>query len=543
MGLGLGVAIVALLVAMPLMGWPPTLRLSAVLIAAGLLATLIAQPWRWRHDTWDRIAAYEASPLVIGSAAVAAASLLFWIVLTLFEGGRINAVDFTVYFDRPLYQTLHGRPLYVETTDDPLFEYRTHLGVHAYWLLLPLSALYALHATPLWLLALSVISVVAGSVYVMRIGRQVGFAGVVSCGAALAFLLNDNTARTLRYGFHPEVLYAWFVPWLIDAGLRGAKRSYLAATAACVLVKEDAILPLAAAVMTIAIARAQRMAWRDRLFFLAMPLAVALLNLTLFYTYVVPALSPTAEVAYANFWANYGPTPTYALIEMLQQPHRIVRDVAASGLLRIVLPPFLFLPVLGWRWSIGVLPLVVIFGASASEQVRGYGVYYGIYLVPFLSLAAADGGQRVFGWMLPRARAVAAAAALLVIASLVTGPGYALRPWRTEVAAVRQAIDLLAHERTVLVQSGLYPHAGYSSRVQLLTPHALRDVANADAAILVARPPMGAHPLRRDEMAWLLEQPAVGPMPGGLVAIRNPDHGALEEAQSSGHRSLSQHHP
>ena len=542
MGLTLA-ATVSLLVAAPLLGWLPTLRLSAVLLAAGLLATLIAQPWRWRPDTWDRIAAYEASPLVIGSAAVGAALLLFWMVLTLFEGGRINAVDFTVYFDRPLYQTIHGRPLYVETTDDPLFEYRTHLGVHAYWLLLPLSALYALHATPVWLLALSVISVVAGSVYIMRIGRLVGFAGVLSGGAAVAFLLNDNTARTLRYGFHPEVLYAWFVPWLIDAGLRGARRSYLAATIACVLVKEDAILPIAAVVMTLAVARAQRMAWRDRIFFLGMPLAVALVNLTLFYTYVVPGLSPTGEVAYANFWTNYGPTPTQALIAMLQQPHRVVRDVTASGLLGIVLPPFAFLPLLAWRWSIGVLPLVVIFSASASEQVRGYGVYYAVYLVPFLSLAAAEGAQRVFGWMLPRARAVIAGAALLAIASLVIGPGYALRPWRPEVAAVRQAIDLLAYERTVLVQSGLYPHAGYSSRVQLLTPHALRDAANADAAILVARPRIGAHPLRHDEITWLLQQPAIGPMPGGLVAVRNPPHGALEEAQHSGHGSLSQHHP
>ncbi len=539
LGLALGVTAFSLLVAMPILGWPPTVRLSAVLVTAALLATLIAQPWKWRDDSWHCIARYEPSPQAIGISALAAALLLFWIVLTLFQGGRINAVDFTVYFDRPLYQTMYGRPLYVETTDEPLFEYRTHLGVHAYWLLLPLSVLYAVHATPLWLLALSVISVVAGSVYVIRIGRHVAFPGVLSCGAALTFLLNDSTARTLRYGFHPEVLYAWFVPWLIFAGLRSAKRSYLAATVACVLVKEDAILPLAAAVMTLAVARGRRMTWGHRCFFLGMPLVVALANLAFFYAYVVPALSPTGEVAYAGFWTNYGLTPTQALFGMLQQPHRVARDVAASGLLGIVLPPFAFLPILGWRWSIGVLPLVVIFGASASDQVRRYGVYYGIYLVPFLSLAAADGAQRVLGWMLPRVRAVPAAAALLAIASLVAGPGYALRPWRTEVAAVRQAIHRLVRERTVLVQSGLYPHAGYSARIQLLTPHALRDAANADAAILVARARMGAHPLSRDEITWLLQQPAIAPMPDGLVAIRNPPRGALGKEPDDNNRSSS----
>jgi hypothetical protein len=311
------VAIAGSLVAAPLIGWPPTLRLSVVLGFGGLIATIIARPWEWKEDRWHRVAAYEPSPVATAAGAVGAAVLLFWMVLTLFEGGRINAVDFTVYFDRPLYQTIHGRPLYVETTDDPVFEYRTHLGVHAYWVLLPLSVLYKVHATPLWLLALSAIAAVAGSVYVVRIGRQVGFAGVVSCAAAVAFLLNDNTARTLRYGFHPEVLYAWFVPWLIDAGLRAAKPSYLAATIACVLVKEDAIFPLAAAVITLGIAHPPRPISRDRVFFLGMPLALALANLALFYLYVVPALSPTGGVAYASFWTNYGATPTHALLGIL----------------------------------------------------------------------------------------------------------------------------------------------------------------------------------------------------------------------------------
>ena len=51
-------------------------------------------------------------------------------------------------------------------------------------------------------------------------------------------MLNDNTARTLNYGFHPEVLYAWFIPWMIEAGLGGATLPFLAATLASVLVKE-----------------------------------------------------------------------------------------------------------------------------------------------------------------------------------------------------------------------------------------------------------------------------------------------------------------
>jgi hypothetical protein len=117
-----------------------------------------------------------------------------------------------------------------------------------------------------------------------------------------------------------------------------------------------------------------------------------------------------------------------------------------------------------------------------------------------------------------------------VVAALVIGRGYALRPWRTEIAAVPEALELLAKERTVLLQSGLYPHGGYSSRVQVLTPRAMQDPANADAAILVA-PRLGAFPFSYSHINWLLRRPPVAPMPGGLVAIRNPPRGELGEAQ------------
>ena len=146
--------------------------------------------------------------------------LLFWFVLTRFRSGEINAVDFTVYYDRPAFQTLQGRPMFVETGDDVLRAQQTYFSVHAHWAMLPLSALYAIHATPLWLLAVSVIVVVAGAVSVLRIVQRMG-GGLVASASALAFVLNDNTARTLNYGFHVEVLYAWLIPCLINAAMAG----------------------------------------------------------------------------------------------------------------------------------------------------------------------------------------------------------------------------------------------------------------------------------------------------------------------------------
>ena len=83
--------------------------------------------------------------------------VLAWIVITRFRSGDINAVDFTVYFDRPIYQTAHGRLLFVETADLADFSHRSQFAVHAYYNLLlvaPLSLLiYAAHVVKLNLYA------------------------------------------------------------------------------------------------------------------------------------------------------------------------------------------------------------------------------------------------------------------------------------------------------------------------------------------------------------------------------------------------------
>jgi hypothetical protein len=99
------------------------------------------------------------------------------------------------------------------------------------------------------------------------------------------------------------------------------------------------------------------------------------------------------------------------------------------------------------------------------------------------------------------------------------GRGYSLRPWKAEIAAVPRALELLANERTILVQSGLYPHAGYESRIKLLTPRTLRDPANADAAALIA-PRVSFYPFRRRAVGCLMQLPVIAPMPDGLMAVR-----------------------
>ena len=349
--LGVCLAAATVLLMPPIAGWPAVVRLSAVLLPTFVLCVLVVRPWRWQPDDWDDLLRWEPSRRTIAIGASAATLFLFWIVYTRFQSGHINGVDFTIYFDRPLFQTSRGRPFFVEVSDQPAFSRLTHLAVHGYWILVPLGALYLLFATPLWLLALSVISVVAGSIHILRIALYRGMGGILACAAALAYLLNDNTARALSYGFHAELLYAWFIPWLLDAGLRGHRRWFLVSTLACVLVKEDAVLPLFAASTTLGLLAGSSMTNRDRILYLVVPTTLALINLGMFYTFVVPALAPGGQLLYANFWMTYGATPLEALRGMISRPWNVVSDAVTSGFLRVVMPPhFFFLPAVGWRF-------------------------------------------------------------------------------------------------------------------------------------------------------------------------------------------------
>jgi len=521
----IGLAVVAVLIGAPLAGWPRVVRLPAILVPAVLVALAVVPRGYWRDSPLLR-PDWQPSRRRVWSAAVIVGGLLFWYVLTRFQAGEINAIDFTIYYDRPCYQTVHGRPLFVEISDTAGLSNRSELADHAYWGMLAVCAPYALYPSPLWLHALSVIAIVAGGVHVLRIAQRLGAGGALAIATAIAFVLNDNTARTLNYGFHPEVLYAWFIPWMIDAGLRGATLSFLAATFASVLVKEDACLPIFAATVALALHQLRTMTWPRRLVFLVLPNVIALASLGLYYSTVVPMLTGSSRPAYAHFWANYGPTPLSALAGMLTHPWQVVKSAATSGVFRTI-QPHLFLPLIGWRWALGTLPIVALYGASANEQVRAFAIYYAIVLMPFFVLGASTGALSLARRLLTHAgQAQLAAAVAVLLGPLLVGSGhrgYSLRPWRSETAAVKDALTQLGAEPKVLVQSGLFPHAGYDERFQLLTPETLADPRNAGAVLLLARR-VGAYPFFAKEMDRISAFPSAGVLPGGLLAVRiTPD--------------------
>ena len=86
------------------------------------------------------------------------------------------------------------------------------------------------------------------------------------------------------------------------------------------------------------------------------------------------------------------------------------------------------------------------------------------------------------------------------------------------------------HVAIVLVQSGLYPHAGYDERIELLTPHTFEAARDRNPAILLA-PGVGAFPLRQEDVETMMQLRPIETMPGGLVAVRA--HAERDEERDS----------
>src|SRR6185503_16228101 len=148
---------------------------------------------------------------------------------------------------------------------------------------------------------------------------------------------------------------------------------------------------------------------------------------------------------------------------------------------------------------------------------------YAIVLMPFFVLGASTGALAVARRLITQpGHAQLAAAVAVLLGPLLVGSGhrgYSLRPWRTETAAVKDALTQLGPEPKVLVQSGLFPHAGYDERFQLLTPETLADPRNAGAVLLLARR-IGAYPFFGTEMDRISRFPSVGTLPAGLLGVR-----------------------
>lgn len=409
------------------------------------------------------------------SLAVIALVLLRMCVLR-YQAFEVNAWDFSNSFDRPIEQTLHGRLLWSDTIGSSM------LAQHCNWLSLAFVPLYALHASPYWLIIAQPLAVVAAAAILFRYARLVAADDVVAACVALAFLVNRYTIRALNEGFVIDIFYPAGIFLLIYAFTRRNWLLGILALALVLSIKEDAVLTLIGFALVAGVFHRR---WR----WAAATLAFALTVFAFDY-FVVRASYPGIAVPFAHYWGSFGATPGAALAGMLRHPIEVLRRAGPPAF--FLFGSMAFLPLIGGAWTIAALPTIILYTSADTEDLHWLALHYSLPFIGllFASLPAAI-DRLASRTTLPR-RTVAVA---LLLVSAFVGTGYKMERSRSEHLWVRGLVDR-AGERPVYVEGALFPHAGYESRVRVLH-HTITPPPNSAYLVCATCKP---YPFSREEL-------------------------------------------
>ncbi len=385
-------------------------RLSAALgVAIGLgLASLCLPAWRRALSGLVREGIAPVSRRTLLLASGVAAAFLARVVFARYASLDLNAWDTTLFFDHPIAATLSGRLLFCDYLG------QGELGVHPSYILLAFTPLYAIVASPAWLLVAEALAVAAGGAAGFLVLRRVAGDDLAGALLAAAFVLDSHTARAVQYGFHVEAFYplAIFLLWLGLLEERGGLAA--AGTILAVSIKEDSLLVLLGFALVAALfLRRRRLA--------AAVAAAAILAFLVSSRLVAPHFSgaPAERPWYATYWATWGDSLPRAALGMARHPVALARTLANSGIPHLF-EPLLFLPLAGPEGLVAALPQLVPYGAADFRPLRDFSLYYALPILPFLFVGTAYGLARLTS-SLPRRR-LGALAVLLVCA--LDGAGY-----------------------------------------------------------------------------------------------------------------------
>lgn len=422
-------------------------RLDALLAIWPLAAALAAI----RAVDRRRIGELLNRDLTIPRRAIAIATAIAFLVLVRVLAARflaleVNAWDFSLSFDRPLERTLHGELLWSEDLRHSM------LGVHANWLLLAFVPLYAIAATPWWLIGGAAVAVAAAGAVLFHLARNIAADDFVAACIALAFVLNRYTARGAQFLFTIDVFYPLALFLLFLAFLRNRPRTFAMALLLTVSIKEDAIVPLLGFALFAAARRKYRWA--------VAALSAGALTYLADVLFVIPGFSHWSGAAYANKWASFGATPLEALGGIARAPLKVAWRVidGSSG----VFATLAWVPLAGWPALLAALPPLVLYSSADDAQVRYFAIHYSMPLLPALFVSAVWAVNRL------RTRRSRRIVALIVLAaSALIGSSWELERPRPEQPLIRKALAVVP-DRPVYVQGALFPHAGYDRRFRAL---------------------------------------------------------------------------
>jgi uncharacterized membrane protein len=266
------------------------------------------------------------------------------------------------------------------------------LGLHASWILWPLSALArVIPAVPL-MLVVQAASLSAAAIPLARIAARHLRTPWAADVTALLYLLYPTVFTAASYEFHPSALAMFPLVYALDTWESSHKRTAAIALVLAATCREDVAL-VTALVAFVWAQQAQRSERR-----LPLTLAFGMLAYFVVYEFVIaPRYMPT-HGSLALHFSQLGSTPFAIVVACLLHPIAALKSVATAGKWLYVprlLAPLAFLPLLSPRWLVPALAPIAINFLSAWPTAIQPRSHYSLLIVPFLLIAAIHGAARV----------------------------------------------------------------------------------------------------------------------------------------------------
>jgi uncharacterized membrane protein len=300
--------------------------------------------------------------------------------------------DLAIY-DQVVWNSSRGR-LFAST----LIQHADNmLGDHFSPIVAVFAPLYWLRATPSWLLLgqTAALAVAALPLYAFarpRLGARAATA------VAAAYLAYPALHFVNLFQFHEIALIVLPLSCALLAIDRGHRGWFLASAVAVLLVKEEAAIVVVGLAFVWLLARRD---WRMALGTTALGVGTGLLTMGV----VLPRFN-TADTGYyyVRRYAYLGDTPLEMAWTALTSPRLVLERLLAPDRLRYLAQlfgPVLLLPLVGWPFLAGALPVFGYLLLAESPDQYAIDRHYLSPLLPFLWFGAVLGVQRVGHWAAP----------------------------------------------------------------------------------------------------------------------------------------------
>ncbi len=290
------------------------------------------------------------------------------------------------FYVQGLWQFLHGR-FAVSVEHVPL------MGNHVEPIVFLIAPLFAVFRHPMTLVFVQNAALAMMGPVGFDIAKRLGFGVKEACFLAAGLLVAPCAGYIALHEFHPEALSAPLLLLLFRARILRSLRQHWFWFVAVLACKENMAPLLVAYCAVQAVIERKRGLAEVRSWYLG-PMGLALFWLALCTSLITPALN-AGNVDYIALYDRLGASPSEILFNAIREPQRIgqtlVRSLSEGNLVWALLFPFLCLPLLGPRWLLIAVPILLqhLLSWRSSEWMIYF--HYGAPLLPLFWIAAVEG--------------------------------------------------------------------------------------------------------------------------------------------------------